>query len=64
MSGLAFNIILDKQFNKVVLKSINNRPEYDMKYVSAYIVNYCYGTDLKKIIEIEWKYNTCMGCKY
>ncbi|PKY59989.1 hypothetical protein RhiirA4_483192 [Rhizophagus irregularis] len=54
MSRLAFNIILNKQFNKVVPKSINNRPGYDMKYVSAYIVNYCYGTDLKKIIGIEW----------
>jgi hypothetical protein len=31
---------------------------YDMKYVSAYIVNYCYGTDLKKIIGIEWEYDT------
>ncbi|UZO00903.1 uncharacterized protein OCT59_012017 [Rhizophagus irregularis] len=29
-----------------------------MKYVSAYIVNYCYGTVFKKIIKIEWKYNT------
>ncbi|RGB24679.1 hypothetical protein C1646_772734 [Rhizophagus diaphanus] len=37
---------------------INNQPEYDMKYVSAYIVNYCYGTDLKKIIRIEWEYDT------
>src|ERR1041384_5886919 len=51
-------IILDKQFNKIVPKPINNRPGYDMKYVSAYIVNYCYGTDLKKIIGIEWEYDT------
>ncbi|UZO09461.1 uncharacterized protein OCT59_029684 [Rhizophagus irregularis] len=29
-----------------------------MKYVSAYIVNYCYSTDLKKIIGIEWEYDT------
>ena len=33
-------IILDEQFNKIVPKPINNLPEYDMKYVSAYIVNY------------------------
>src|ERR1051325_3718120 len=51
-------IILDEQFNKIVPKPINNRPGYDMKYVSAYIVNYCYGTDLKKIIGIEWEYDT------
>ena len=50
MSGLSSNIILDEWFNKVMPKPINNRPGYDMKYVSAYIVNYCYGTDLKKII--------------
>ncbi|PKY52430.1 hypothetical protein RhiirA4_425268 [Rhizophagus irregularis] len=55
MSG---TIILDEQFNKIVPKPINNRPGYDMKYVSAYIVNYCYGTDLKKIIGIEWEYDT------
>ena len=48
MSELSSNIILDEWFNKVVSKPINNRPGYDKKYVSAYIVNYCYGTDLKK----------------
>ena len=58
MFGLSSNIILDEWFNKVVPKPINNRPRYDMKYVSAYIVNYCYGTDLKKIIGIEWEYDT------
>uniref|UniRef100_U9TTS2 Uncharacterized protein n=1 Tax=Rhizophagus irregularis (strain DAOM 181602 / DAOM 197198 / MUCL 43194) TaxID=747089 RepID=U9TTS2_RHIID len=35
MSGLAFNIILDEQFNKIISKPINNHPEYDMKYVSS-----------------------------
>ncbi|RGB34149.1 hypothetical protein C1646_760947 [Rhizophagus diaphanus] len=45
-------------FNKIVPKPINNHPGYDIKYVSAYIVNYCYGTDLKKIIGIEWEYDT------
>ncbi|CAB5341984.1 unnamed protein product [Rhizophagus irregularis] len=63
MSGLAFNIILDEQFNKIISKPINNHPEYDMKYVSVYIVNYCYDTNFKKIIRIEWKYDTCMGLK-
>ncbi|PKY38909.1 hypothetical protein RhiirA4_483845 [Rhizophagus irregularis] len=58
MSRLSSNIILDEWFNKIVPKPINNRPGYDMKYVSAYIVNYCYGTDLKKIIGIEWEYDT------
>src|SRR5207248_11785877 len=57
MSGLSSNIILDEWFNKVVPKPINNRPGYDMKYVSAYIVNYCYGTNINKIIEIEREYD-------
>ena len=56
MFRIAFNIILDEQFNKVVPKPINNCPGYDMKYVNAYIVNYCYRTDINKIIEIERKY--------
>ncbi|UZO23104.1 uncharacterized protein OCT59_015448 [Rhizophagus irregularis] len=58
MSRLSSNIILDEWFNKIVPKPINNRPGYDMKYVSTYIVNYCYSIDLKKIIGIEWKYDT------
>jgi hypothetical protein len=53
MSRLFSNIILDKWFNKIVPKLINNYSGYDMKYISTYIVNYCYGTDLKKIIGIE-----------
>ena len=57
MSGLSSNIILDEWFNKVVPKPINNRPGYDMKYVKAYIVNYSYGTDINKIIEIEREYD-------
>ena len=36
MSGFGVNIILDKEFNKVVPKPINNRPGYDMRYISAY----------------------------
>ncbi|CAB5372446.1 unnamed protein product [Rhizophagus irregularis] len=58
MSRLSSNIILDEWFNKIVPKPINNRPGYDMKYVSAYIVKYCCSTDLKKIIGIEWEYDT------
>src|SRR2546429_5073522 len=57
MSGPAFNIVLDEQFNNVVPKPINNRPGYDMKYLGAYIVNYRYGTDINKIIEIEKEYD-------
>ncbi|PKY23948.1 hypothetical protein RhiirB3_438334 [Rhizophagus irregularis] len=37
MSRLSSNIILDEWFNKIMSKPINNRPGYDMKYVSAYI---------------------------
>jgi hypothetical protein len=52
------NIILDERFNKVVPKPVNNRPGWDMKYVSAYIRNYSFGTNIEKIIEIEWEYDT------
>ena len=57
MSGFGVDIILDKEFNKVVPKPVNNRPGYDMKYVNAYIVNYCYRTDINKIIKIEREYD-------
>ncbi len=52
------NIILDKSFNKVIPKSVNNHPGWDMKYVSAYMRNYCFSTKIEKIIEIEWEYDT------
>ena len=55
MSGFSIDIILDER-----LLINNNRPGYDMthmRYVSAYIVNYCYGTDFEKIIKIEWEYD-------
>ena len=48
MSSLVINIILDKHFNKVVPKPVNNRPGYDIRYVSAYMRNYRYDTDLEK----------------
>ena len=51
MSGFGVNIILDKEFNKVVPKPVNNRPGYDMRYISAYMRNYRCGTDLEKIIK-------------
>ena len=57
MSGFSVNIILDKEYNKVVPKPINNRPGYDMRYISAYIRNYSYGTDLEKIIKMEKLYD-------
>ena len=57
MSGQSVTIILDEWFNKIVPKPINNRPGYDMKYVNAYIGNYCYGTNINKIIKIEREYD-------
>jgi len=57
MSGFSINIILDKEFNKVVPKPINNRPGYDMRYISTYMRNYSYGTDLEKIIKTEKLYD-------
>ena len=57
MSGFSFNIILDKEFNKVVPKHVNNRPGYDMSYVSAYMRNYGYSTDLEKMIKTEKLYD-------
>jgi hypothetical protein len=56
MSGLVINITLDK-YNKAFLKPFNNRPGYDMKYVSAYVENYCFGTRLEKVIETEKLYD-------
>ena len=53
MSGFGVNIILDKEFNKVVPKPVNNRPGYDMRYISTYMRNYECGTDLEKIIKME-----------
>ncbi|CAG8551425.1 2013_t:CDS:2 [Diversispora eburnea] len=57
MSGLAINITLYERFNKAVPKPINNHPGYDMIYIRPYIVNYRYGTDINKIIEIEKQYD-------
>ena len=54
MSSITISIIIDKKAKSV--KLINNRPGYDMKYLGAYIVNYYYGTDINKIIEIEKQY--------
>ena len=51
------NIILDERYNKVVPKPVNNRPGYDMKYVSAYMRNHRSNTDLEKIIKIEKIYD-------
>ncbi|RIA97820.1 hypothetical protein C1645_813533 [Glomus cerebriforme] len=51
-----FNSI-DKEFNKAVPKPVNNRPRYDMKYISAYMRNYGHGTDLEKIIKTEKLYD-------
>ena len=63
MFGSAINIILDERYNKVVPKPVNNRPGYDMKYVNAYIGNYCYGTNINKIIEIEREYDILLVVK-
>ena len=57
MSGFSVNIILDKEFNKVVPKPINNRPGYDMRYISTYMRNYSYGTDFEKMIKTEKLYD-------
>src|SRR5436190_15935382 len=46
MPGLVINITLDK-YNKVLHKPVNNRPGYDINYISAYIRNYCYRTNLE-----------------
>ncbi|RIA91289.1 hypothetical protein C1645_822261 [Glomus cerebriforme] len=48
---------------KVVPKPVSNRSGYDMKYISAYTGNYCYGTDINKISKIEKQYDGLLVVK-
>ena len=49
------NTILDKDYNKIVPKSVNNHSGFDINYLRAYIINYnCYyANQFKKIFEVE-----------
>ena len=56
MPGQTVKIILDKVYNKTVLKPINLYPGYDMEYV----FNYQHYTDdyrIEKVVEIEKQYD-------
>src|SRR3989337_1447587 len=56
MPGAMVKIILDKIYNKTVLKPINLRPGYDMEHV----FNNCPQTDnyrYEKVVEIEKQYD-------
>ena len=53
------NIILDKDFNKIVPKPINNRPGFDINYLRAYAINYSpsYANKFEKVLEVEKRYD-------
>ena len=57
MPGETISIIIDEVYNKTVSKPINFRSGYDMRYISSYMRNYRYGTDLEKIIKTEKLYD-------
>jgi hypothetical protein len=49
------DIILDKDFNKIVPKLINNRLGFDINYLRSYVKNYSsyYANQFEKILEVE-----------
>ena len=49
------DIILDKNYNKIVPKSINNHPEFNINYLKVYVINYnnYYANQFKKILEVK-----------
>jgi len=53
------DIILDKDFNKIVPKPVNNRPGFDIEYLRAYIMNYCssYANEFEKLLEVEKRFD-------
>ena len=49
------NTILDKNYNKIVPKLINNHSRFNINYLRAYIINYnsYYINQFKKFLEME-----------
>src|SRR5215208_3028307 len=58
-SNKCIDIILDKDYNKIVPKPINNRPGFDINYLRAYVKNYSsyYANQFEKILEVEKRYD-------
>ena len=54
-SNKCIDIILNKDYNKMIPKSINNHSEFDIEYLRVYIINYnyYYTNQFKKILEIK-----------
>ena len=51
--------ILDKDYNKIVPKPVNNRPGFDINYLRAYVINYnsYYANQFEKVLEVEKRYD-------
>ncbi len=51
--------ILDKDYNKIVPKSVNNHPEFDINYLRTYVINYnsYYANQFKKVLEVKKWYD-------
>ncbi|GES80243.1 hypothetical protein GLOIN_2v1770221 [Rhizophagus clarus] len=53
------DIILDKDFNKIVPKPVNNHPVFDIEYLRACVINYniYYANQFEKVFEVEKRYD-------
>ena len=51
------DIILDKDYNKIVPKPVNNCPGFDINYLRAYVINYnfYYANQFERFL--RWKYD-------
>ena len=49
------DIILDKNYNKIVLKPVNNCPGFDINYLRVYVINYnsYYANQFEKVLEVK-----------
>ena len=54
-SNKCIDTILDKDYNKIVPKPVNNRPGFDINYLRAYVINYnsYYANQFKKVLKVE-----------
>ncbi|RIA87136.1 hypothetical protein C1645_828243 [Glomus cerebriforme] len=49
------DIILDKDYNKIVPKLVNNHPGFDIEYLRGYVINYnsYYANQFEKVLELK-----------
>jgi len=58
-SNKCIDTILDKDYNKIVSKPVNNHPGFDINYLrqrhGAYIINYnsYYANQFEKVLKVE-----------